>query len=46
MMRQAQVEVREQQSGEITIEYKEQPLAYSVYKEQEQQQGKVIEAKT
>jgi hypothetical protein len=44
-MRQAQVEVREQQSGEITIEYKQQLLAYSIYKEQEQQQGKVIEAK-
>ena len=44
-MRQAHVEVREQQSGEITIEYKQQPLAYSIYKEQEQQQGKVIESK-
>ncbi len=44
-MRQAHVEVREQQSGEISIEYKQQPLAYLIYKEQEQQQGKVIEAK-
>jgi len=42
-MRQAHVEVREKHSGEITIEYKQQPLAYTIY--QEQQQGKVIEAK-
>ena len=44
-MRQAQVEVREKQTGEITIEYKQRPLAYTIYQEQDQQQGKVIEAK-
>ena len=44
-LRQAQVEVREQHTGEITIEYKQQPLAYTIYQQQEQQQGKVIEAK-
>lgn len=44
-MRQAQVEVRERHSGEITIEYKQRPLEYTIYREQEQQQGKVIEAK-
>jgi hypothetical protein len=44
-MRQAHVEVREKHTGEITIEYKQQPLAYTIYQEQEQQQGMVIEAK-
>src|SRR5215212_8269042 len=44
-MRQAQVEVRENQVGEITIEYKQRPLEYTIYSEQEQQQGKVVEAK-
>src|ERR1044072_3838102 len=44
-MRQAHVEVREKHTGEITIEYKQRPLEYSIYREQEQQQGKVIEAK-
>lgn len=44
-MRKAQVEVRENQRGEITIEYKQRPLDYTIYSEQEQQQGKVIEAK-
>jgi len=44
-MRKAQVEVRENHTGEITIEYKQRPLEYTVYSEQEQQQGKVIEAK-
>jgi transposase len=44
-MRQAHVEVRERQTGEITIEYKQQPLEYTIHKEQEQQQGKVVEAK-
>jgi transposase len=44
-MRQAHVEVRERHSGEITIEYKQQPLEYTIYQEQEQQQGKVIESK-
>src|SRR5215217_2738898 len=44
-MRHAQVEVRERHTGEITIEYKQQPLDYTIYQVQEQQQGKVIEAK-
>jgi hypothetical protein len=44
-MRQAQVEVRERHTGAITIEYKQQPLEYTIYQEQEQQQGKVIESK-
>ena len=44
-MRKAQVEVRENQVGEITIEYKQRPLEYTIYSEQEQQQGKVVEAK-
>ena len=44
-MRQAQVEVREKHTGEITIEYKQRPLEYTIYREQEQRQGKVIESK-
>jgi hypothetical protein len=44
-MRQAQVEVRERHTGELTIEYKQLPLAYTIYSKQEQQQGKVIESK-
>jgi len=44
-MRGAHVEVREKSNGEITIEYKQRPLEYTIYSEQEQQQGKVIESK-
>jgi len=44
-LRQARVEVRERHTGEITIEYKQRPLPYTIYQEQEQQQGKVIESK-
>jgi transposase len=44
-MRKAQVEVREKSTGELTIEYKQRPLEYTIYREQEQQQGKVIESK-
>ena len=44
-MRGAHVEVREKSDGELTIEYKQRALEYSVYGEQEQQQGKVVEAK-
>ena len=44
-MRGAHVEVREKSSGELTIEYQQRPLAYTIYQEQEQQQGKVIESK-
>jgi transposase len=44
-MRGAHVEVREKSNGELTIEYKQRLLEYTIYGEQEQQQGKVIEAK-
>ena len=44
-MRGAHVEVREKSNGEITIEYKQRPLEYSIYCEHEQQQAKVVEAK-
>src|SRR5690242_20287578 len=44
-MRGAHVDVREKSNGEITIEYKQRALEYTIYAEQEQQQGKVIEAK-
>src|ERR1041384_5894616 len=44
-MRQAHVEVRERQSGEITIEYKQRPLEYPINSKQEQKQGKVVESK-
>jgi len=44
-MRGEHVAVRENSYGEITIEYKQRPLAYTIYREQEQQQGKVVEAK-
>jgi transposase len=44
-MRGAHVEVRETRNGELTIEYKQRPLEYTIYCEQEQQQGKVVEAK-
>jgi hypothetical protein len=37
--------VRENQAGEITIEYQQRPLEYTIYCEQEQQQAKVVEAK-
>ena len=44
-MRGAHVEIREKSNGEITIEYKQRPLEYTIYCEQEQQQAKVVEAK-
>jgi transposase len=44
-MRGAHVEVRERSNGEITIEYKQRLLEYTIYSEQEQHQAKVIEAK-
>jgi transposase len=44
-MRGAHVEVREKSNGELTIEYKQRLLEYTIYNEQEQQQGKVVEAK-
>ncbi|HYV12610.1 MAG TPA: ISNCY family transposase [Pyrinomonadaceae bacterium] len=44
-MRGAHVEVREKSNGELEIEYKKRPLEYSIYRAQEQQQAKVVEAK-
>ena len=44
-MRGAHVAVRQKSNGELTIEYKQRPLAYTIYCEQEQQQAKVVEAK-
>ena len=44
-MRSAHIEVREKSNGEITIEYKQRRLEYTIYSEQEQQQAKVVEAK-
>lgn len=44
-MRDAVVEVREASTGEITIEYKDKLLRYSVYREHEQQQARVIPTK-
>lgn len=44
-MRSAHVEVRESSSGVITIEYKGRPLEYSIYREQERHQARVIPAK-
>ena len=44
-MRNAQVEVRENSHGEIVIEYKQRPLEYTIYGEQEQQQARVVPAK-
>ena len=44
-MRGAHVEVREKSNAELTIEYKQRPLEYSVYCEHEQLQAKVVEAK-
>lgn len=44
-MRNAQVEVRETSTGEITIEYKGRPLEHNVYREQEQHQARVVPSK-
>jgi hypothetical protein len=44
-MRGAHVEVRETGAGDISIEYKGRPLAFSVYHEQERRQGRVVEPK-
>jgi len=44
-MRGAQVEVREQATGEISIEYKGKVLSYEVYREQEREQGQVTPSK-
>ena len=37
--------VRVDLGGQITIEYKNRPLEYSIYRQQEQHQGRVIAAK-
>jgi transposase len=44
-MRGATVEVRESSTGEVRIEYKGHPLDYSVYREQEQKQSRVMPSK-
>jgi transposase len=44
-MRKAQVEVRETSTGTVTIEYKGRALEHTVYREQEQHQGKVVPSK-
>jgi hypothetical protein len=44
-MRNAQVEVRETSTGQITIEYKGRALDHTVYRKQERQQARVIPAK-
>lgn len=44
-MRNAYVEVRETSTGEITIEYKGRALEHTVYRQQEQHQGKVVPSK-
>lgn len=44
-MRGAQVEVREAGTGEVSIEYKGRPLAFSVHREQERRQGRVTPPK-
>ena len=44
-LRNAHVEVRETSAGEITIEYKGRPLEHTVYRQQEQQQARVVPAK-
>jgi len=44
-LRGARVEVRETSTGEISLEYKGKPLAYSVHHEQEREQSQVIPAK-
>jgi hypothetical protein len=44
-MRGAQVEVRENSSGEVIMEYQGQALSYSLYVEQEQRQAQVTPSK-
>jgi hypothetical protein len=43
-MRGAHVEVREKSNGELTIEYKQRPLEYGIYSEQEPQQATGVDA--
>lgn len=44
-MRFAKVQVRESRSGTVTIEYKGQPLAYTIFRVQERAQGRVVPTK-
>lgn len=44
-MRGARVEVRETSAGEVSIEYKGRPLPFSLYRQQEREQGQVVEPK-
>ena len=44
-MRGARVEVRETEAGEVGIEYKGRPLSFSLYQQQEREQGRVVEPK-
>ncbi len=44
-MRGTRVEVRETEAGEVRIEYKGRPLPFSVYQQQEREQGQVVEPK-
>jgi len=44
-MRGARVEVRETEAGEVSIEYKGRPLPFGVYRQQEREQGQVVEPK-
>jgi transposase len=44
-MRGARVEVRETSAGAVSIEYKGRPLPFSLYLEQEREQGRVVEPK-
>jgi hypothetical protein len=44
-MRGARVEVRETASGEVRIEYQGRPLPFSLYRQQEREQGRVVEPK-
>jgi transposase len=44
-MRGARVEVRETEAGAVSIEYKSRPLPFSLYQQQEREQGQVVEPK-
>lgn len=44
-MRNAKVQVRESRNGTVTIEYKGQPLIYTIFRVQERAQGRVVPTK-
>ncbi len=44
-MRGARVEVRETGAGEVSIEYQGRPLRFSLYEQQEREQGQIVEPK-